>query len=85
MHCEGVRFLLFPLCSHKVPIKISSSSQCVPQHIPHCSSLFPKFFAQNSTLENLYLYIQPKQRDYNIFILGLSKAFVMGKSKMPII
>jgi hypothetical protein len=74
MHCEGVRYLLFPLCSHKVPIKISSSSQCVPQQIPNSSSLFPKFFAQSSTLENFYFYIQPKQRDYNTFILGLSKA-----------
>jgi hypothetical protein len=74
MHCEGVRFLLFPLCSHKVPIKISLISQRVPQDIPNSSSLFPKFFAQSSTLENLYLYIQPKRRDYNIFIFGLSKA-----------
>jgi hypothetical protein len=74
MHCEGIRFLLFSLCSHKVPIEFSSSSHYVPQHIPNSFSLFPKFFAQSSSLENLYLYIQPKQRDYNISILGLSKA-----------
>jgi len=44
----GGVFSLFPMCSHYVPIKFprccirfskfSSSSQCVPQHIPNSNS-----------------------------------------------
>jgi hypothetical protein len=32
-------FLLFPMCSHCVPIKFAESSQCVPQDAPKSTTL----------------------------------------------
>jgi hypothetical protein len=58
---EGVGYLLFSTCSHKVLIvsssnfqwilNISLGFQCVPQHVPNNTSLCPICFNQHCLLE----------------------------------
>ncbi len=85
-----VGFLLFTnvfTSNSQRVLKSLPSSQCVPNHVPDSTSLYPMSFALSSTF--ITYIITPKGRDYNTCILGLFKSllnfFVMGQSKMPII
>jgi hypothetical protein len=81
-----VEFSLFLLYFHEVPIEFSTSSQCVPQHVPNSSLLYPIFFAIGSTIENLYMKPRKELAPYLFwdypkldFLLILT-----GQTKMPI-
>ncbi len=79
----GARFLLFLLCSHYVLTSSHLSSQCVPQHLPNCSSLHPIFFAISCTLENLHIW--PKGVYFKtVQSLIFNFFLMMDQTKMPI-
>jgi hypothetical protein len=84
-----LEFCLFLLYFHQIPIEFSTcspSSQCVPQHVPNSSSLYPIFFAIGFTIENLYIEPRKELTPYLFwdcpkldFLLVLT-----GQTKMPI-
>jgi hypothetical protein len=74
--CGGVVFLLFPMCSHKIPTVFSVNSKWVPQVPNLIHNIIPKAPRSTSIAlsSTLVTYISsPRGGDYNRSILGLPK------------